>query len=127
MPRSSTHQDIGSGRAAAACATAGRCSHGRTPTIGGYAPYATPCTHDQACIRCPMLHIDHKMIRRLDEIETDLVKRRERAEIEGWIGEIEGVDLTLTFLRSKRIGAVRLSRRIVSLGRPRQAHEETPS
>lgn len=82
-------------------------------------PYATPCSHEHACIRCPMLHIDPKMISRLDEIETDLVNRRERAKTEGWIGEIEGIDLTLSFLRSKRRETERMSRRTISLGIPK--------
>jgi len=37
----------------------------------------------EACIRCPMLHVDAKMIRRLYEIEGDLAKRRARAIDEG--------------------------------------------
>jgi hypothetical protein len=56
-----------------------------------------------------MLHIDPKMIRRLDEIETDLHTRRARAQNEGWLGELEGIDLTLTFLDGKRADAKRLS------------------
>ena len=35
------------------------------------------------------------MVDRLDEIETDLVARRQRAESEGWRGEIEGIEVTL--------------------------------
>ncbi|MEY9965937.1 site-specific recombinase XerD [Streptacidiphilus sp. MAP12-16] len=82
-------------------------------------PYATPCSHEHACIRCPMLHVDPKMLDRLAEIETDLLTRRERAESEGWLGEIEGVDLTLSFLKSKRAEALRLSRATaVDLGMP---------
>jgi hypothetical protein len=72
-------------------------------------PYATPCEHEHACLRCPMLHIDPKMIGRLDEIETDLHSRRARAQDEGWLGELEGIDLTLTFLDGKRADAKRLS------------------
>src|SRR4051794_22832247 len=88
-------------------------------------PYATPCSHEHACIRCPMLHIDPKMLDRLAEIETDLRARRARAEADGWIGEIEGIDLTLSFLNSKREEALRL-RRIapVNLGMP-TARERT--
>jgi len=41
-----------------------------------------------------MLHIDPKMLGRLNEIETDLHTRRTRAEGEGWLGELEGIDLT---------------------------------
>ncbi len=31
------------------------------------------------------------MLTRLDEIETDLLARRERAKAEGWRGDIEGL------------------------------------
>jgi hypothetical protein len=61
-----------------------------------------------------MLSVDPKMAPRLDEIEQDLVDRRARAVAEGWRGEIEGIDLTLTFLRGKRAQA----QRTASAGRP---------
>ncbi|WP_223838052.1 recombinase [Streptomyces venezuelae] len=35
-------------------------------------------------------------------MEADLLQRRAQAEVEGWIGEIEGIDLTLAFLCAKR-------------------------
>ncbi|WP_063793943.1 hypothetical protein [Streptomyces hirsutus] len=66
-----------------------------------------------------MLNINPKMLPRLDEIETDLLARQARAEQEGWLGEIEGIDLTLTFLRQKREESQRLARIApVSLGMP---------
>lgn len=65
-------------------------------------PYGTPCQHEHACLRCPMLSVDPRMLERLDELETDLMVRRKRANEENWLGEVEGIDLTLTFLRSKR-------------------------
>jgi hypothetical protein len=49
-----------------------------------------------------MLSINPKMLPRLDELEQDLLARRRRAVAEDWRGEIEGLDLTLTFLHSKR-------------------------
>ncbi|MDT0457204.1 recombinase [Streptomyces sp. DSM 41527] len=49
-----------------------------------------------------MLHVNPKMLARLSELEADLLQRRTQAEAAGWIGEIEGIDLTLTFLRAKR-------------------------
>jgi hypothetical protein len=49
--------------------------------------------------------------RRLAEIETDLLARPARAEAEGWLGELEGIDTTLTFLRDKRTQAQRLNQR----------------
>ncbi|WP_405434722.1 hypothetical protein [Streptomyces anulatus] len=45
------------------------------------------------------------MITRLEEIEQDLLDRRERAEQEGWKGEIEAIDLTLQLLRQKHADA----------------------
>jgi hypothetical protein len=42
------------------------------------------------------------MLPRLDELEADLLDRRTRAEAEAWLGEIEGIDLTLSLLREKR-------------------------
>jgi len=55
------------------------------------------------------------MLPRLQEIEADLLTRRARADSEGWLGEIEGLDLTLAFLRDKR---KRLERTTTSLGMP---------
>jgi hypothetical protein len=54
------------------------------------------------------------MLPRLEELEADLVQRRDQAVANGWKGEIEGIELTLTFLRSKRTQ----TRRAVSLGMP---------
>jgi hypothetical protein len=66
-----------------------------------------------------MLQVNPSMLPRLDELEADLLDRRARAEAECWLGGIEGVDLTLQFLRQKRTDAARLSRRApVHLGLP---------
>ncbi|MCP2365806.1 site-specific recombinase XerD [Nonomuraea thailandensis] len=82
-------------------------------------PYGTPCQHEHACIRCPMLSINPKMLPRLEEMEHDLLARRQRAIEEEWHGEVEGLDLTLKFLRSKRLQAQRAAASgPVSLGMP---------
>ncbi|TJZ94570.1 recombinase [Actinacidiphila oryziradicis] len=57
-----------------------------------------------------MLAINPKMLPRLDEIEDDLLARRARAEREAWLGEVDGIDLTLTYLRQKREETKRLAR-----------------
>lgn len=73
----------------------------------------------QRGLRCPMLAINPKMLPRLDEIEDDLLARRARAEHEAWIGEVEGIDITLTYLRQKRDETERLARIApVDLGMP---------
>jgi hypothetical protein len=82
-------------------------------------PYGTPCQHEHACIRCPMLQVSPKMIRRLDDLEADLITRRARAQAEGWAGELEGLDLTLELLRAKRDNTHRRAQRpTVDLGMP---------
>ncbi|MFD6314921.1 tyrosine-type recombinase/integrase [Streptomyces nigra] len=88
-------------------------------------PYGTLCAHEHACIRCPLLSINPKMLPRLNELEEDLLARRKRAVEEDWRGEIEGLDLTLTFLRSKREQARRFQRSDpVSLGMPPIPHQK---
>jgi hypothetical protein len=83
-------------------------------------PYGSPCRHEHACIRCPMLQVNPKMLSRLAEIEKDLLLRRKKAEEEQWLGEIDGTELTLTFLRTKQAEAARLTRcPVVALGLPR--------
>ncbi|MGW1848490.1 site-specific integrase [Streptomyces sp. NPDC001966] len=82
-------------------------------------PYGSPCQHEHACVRCPMLQVSPKMLPRLAEIEKDLILRRKRAEEEQWLGEIDGIDLTLTFVRTKQADAARRTRRTpVALGIP---------
>ena len=70
-----------------------------------------------------MLRVNPGMLPRLDELETDLQARRERASAEGWLGEIEGIDLTLQLLREKQATAQRVranaaSSGVVDLGMP---------
>jgi hypothetical protein len=55
-----------------------------------------------------MLRVNPNMLPRLDELEADLHQRRERAISQGWLGEIEGIDLTLRFLKDKRDQTKRL-------------------
>ena len=56
----------------------------RKVELGGCArPYGTPCQHEHACLRCPMININPKMLPRLDEIEDDLQARRSRAATRG--------------------------------------------
>lgn len=92
----------------------------RKVELGGCTrPYSSACQHEHSCLRCPMLAINPKMLPRLDEIEEDLLARRARATRENWLGEVEGIDLTLSFLRQKREETKRLARVApVELGMP---------
>lgn len=68
-----------------------------------------------------MLHIDPKMLPRLTEIETDLTQRRTLAQTNGWLGELEGVDLTLSFLHDKKSQLDRRLQQLTNLGIPASA------
>jgi hypothetical protein len=66
-----------------------------------------------------MLRIDPTMLDRLAELESDLLARKARAEGEGWLGEIEGIDLTLSCLEEKCERAAWLDRKQpIYLGSP---------
>lgn len=67
--------------------------------------FGTACIHEHACIRCLMLRPDPTQQRRLVEVRDNLRACIEEAQMEGWLGEIEG-------LRQMA------SRRSVSLGLP---------
>ena len=57
--------------------------------------FRTPCIHEHACIRCPMLWPDPAQRPRLAEIRDNLIARITEAEREGWLGEIEGLQISL--------------------------------
>ncbi len=48
----------------------------------------TPCIHEHACVRCPMLWPDPEQRSRIPD---NLIARIAEAEPEGWLGEIEGL------------------------------------
>ena len=85
-------------------------------------PYATPCAHEHACIRRPLLRINPTMLPRLDELEKDLLSRRALAADRGWLGELEGLDLTLRFRREKRDESQHLTQPpVLNIGRRPEA------
>jgi len=63
--------------------------------------FATPCIHEHACIRCPMLWPDPTQRARLNEIRDNLTDRINEAEREGWAGEVEGLKISLTGTNDK--------------------------
>lgn len=79
--------------------------------------YGTPCQHEHACIRCPMLRPDPDQQRRLEEIITNLHARLEQARTEGWHGEIEGLEISISAANQK-LTSMRRSRPGTNLGMP---------
>jgi Phage integrase family len=63
--------------------------------------FGTPCIHEHACIRCPMLWPDPAQRPRLVEIRDNLLARIEEAEREGWLGEAEGLQVSLAAAEDK--------------------------
>ena len=63
--------------------------------------YGTPCEHEHACIRCPMLRPDPKQLPRLTEIIENLHARVAEANERGWLGEIEGLETSLAAAEQK--------------------------
>ncbi|MFI5987855.1 tyrosine-type recombinase/integrase [Streptomyces sp. NPDC051555] len=63
--------------------------------------FGTPCIHEHACVRCPMLWPDPAQRGRLVEIRDNLRDRIAEAEREGWLGEVEGLHISLAGAEEK--------------------------
>lgn len=63
--------------------------------------FNTPCIHEHACIRCSVLWPDPAQRSRLVEIRDNLADRIAEAEREGWLGEIEGLHVSLSGANDK--------------------------
>jgi site-specific recombinase XerD len=85
-------------------------------------PYGTPCRHEHACLRCPMLRPDPAQAMRLAEIITNLHERVREATERGWLGEVEGLQVSLTGARQKlqQMRKIRTQATVISLGPTRR-------
>jgi integrase len=87
--------------------------------------FNTPCIHEHACIRCPLLRPDPTQQPRLKEIRDNLEARIIEAKREGWLGEIEGLQVSLSGAKDKlaQLDTTTQRRtRNVKLGMPTFAH-----
>ena len=57
--------------------------------------FGAPCIHEHACVRCSLLRPDPAQHARLQEIHRNLHDRIAEAEREGWLGEVEGLKVSL--------------------------------
>lgn len=90
--------------------------------------FGTPCIHEHACVRCSMLRPDPTQRPRLVEIRANLVDRISEAEKEGWLGEIEGLKISLAGADDKiaNLDAEQARQRgVVGLGMPSFAQVAT--
>jgi len=84
--------------------------------------YNTPCIHEHACIRCPLLRPDPAHRGRLVEICDNLAVRIDEAQRHGWIGEVDGLNVSLAAAKHKLAQMDDITTRrhtIVPLGLPR--------
>lgn len=65
-------------------------------------PNGTPCVHEHACVRCPMLQIDPAQRQRLLAIEANAVERLDVARSMAWLGEVTALEESLRHIRIKR-------------------------
>lgn len=63
--------------------------------------FSSPCIHEHACIRCSLLRPSPTQRARLEEIRDNLIARIAEAEREGWLGEIEGLQVSLAGAQGK--------------------------
>jgi hypothetical protein len=83
--------------------------------------FASPCVHEHACVRCSLLRPDPAQRGRLEEIRVNLHDRIAEAEREGWLGEIEGLKVSLAGTEDKLAQietALRRQQQAVHLGMP---------
>jgi integrase len=63
--------------------------------------YGTPCDHEHACLRCPLLRPDPAQLDRLVEILDNLKARLAEAHQQGWLGDVEGLETTIAGAEQK--------------------------
>jgi hypothetical protein len=63
--------------------------------------YDTPCIHEHSCLRCPLLRPDPDQRPRLIQICDNLTARITEAEQHRWLGEAEGLKVSLAGAQAK--------------------------
>jgi Phage integrase family len=82
--------------------------------------YGTSCVHEHSCLRCSLLRPDPVQRQRILEVRDNLLDRVAEAKQEGWLGEIEGLKVSLAGAEQKLAQLDQRSRRAttVNLGLP---------
>jgi len=63
--------------------------------------YSTSCIHEHSCLRCSLLRVDPQQRSRILEIRDNLLARIDEARREGWLGEAEGLNVSLAAANAK--------------------------
>jgi len=64
-------------------------------------PYGAVCQHEHACLRCAMLRVSPQQRPRLAEIIHNLRERIAEARMNGWLGEVQGLEVSLEAAKRK--------------------------
>ncbi|WP_104175139.1 site-specific integrase [Arthrobacter sp. Y81] len=82
--------------------------------------YDTPCIHEHSCLRCPLLRPDPTARPRLAQIRDNLIERIAEAESHRWLGEAEGLKVSLAGARAKlaEMDQITQRRNTTQLGMP---------
>jgi integrase len=82
--------------------------------------YGTACIHEHSCLRCPLLRVDPAQRPRLTDLRDNLAARIDEAQREGWLGEAEGLKVSLAAAEHKLAQLDDLARRrsTIHLGMP---------
>lgn len=63
--------------------------------------YGAGCVHEHSCLRCSLLRPDPAQRPRILEIRDNLTARIAEAQHEGWLGEVEGLQVSLAGAEQK--------------------------
>ena len=82
--------------------------------------YGTACIHEHSCIRCPLLRLDPAQRPRLCGIRANLIARIDEARKESWLGEAEGLKVSLAATEHKlaQLDDLAARRATIHLGMP---------
>ncbi|MFJ5610620.1 integrase [Streptomyces sp. NPDC093221] len=63
--------------------------------------FGTSCIHEHACVRYSLLRLEPSQRDRLVEIRDNLIERIAEAQQVGWLGEMEGMEISLAGAEEK--------------------------
>ena len=98
----------------------------RSPSAPAVAPTPPPASTSTSRLRCPLLRPDPAQRQRLLDVRENLLARIEEARREGWLGEVEGLQISLAGARTKLAQVEQMTstgpRQPVQLGIPTRTH-----
>ncbi len=89
--------------------------------------FATPCIHEHSCLRCALHWPDPAQRPRIAEIRDNLTARIAEANREGWLGEAEGLKISLAGAEDKLAQIDRRTRTPGPVGLGMPALSRTPA